>query len=230
MLDQKRLSGDVLVDGQPLSQGGNFSKASTLWHDNVGYAFPGGAALSVDFGARSGDWGRLGISTAGESTTELFSAWVRHGASGDAILELPTAYTAFPGTGADAFASKVEGTAAALRTVQNDASVSAVYDAAHRTAMAVFWDDAGGAVTFKPDDAAPVTMKVSAGAIVVYRMDTGALTVSDPTQSKDKVDVTLTAGDNGAKAKGLESGSQTVSVSLPSGGAAGKSVTQSLAS
>ena len=231
VLDQKRHAGPVLVDGQPLAQSGNVSKAATLWHADVGYAFPGGAALSVDFGPRAGDWGALGISDAGTAQADLFAAWITHGRAGGAVLELPMAYTAFPGTSADAFPAKAAGAAQALKTVQNDASVSAVYDAAHRTAMAVFWDAAGGEVTVKPQDggAPPVTIKASAGAVVLYRMDTGEVTVSDPTQSLGSVDVTVTPGDGGgARPKGLESGSRTVSVKLPSGGAAGQSVTQTL--
>ena len=145
--------------------------------------------------------------------------------AGGAILQLPMAYTAFPGTSADAFASKAQSAAAALKTVQNDASVSAVYDSAHRTVMATFWDDKGGEVTV---NAADVTIKASVGAIVIYKLDDGSLTVSDPTQTQSKVDVTVTPGGSGSQLKGLESGAKTVTVSLPSGGDAGKSVSQSL--
>ena len=80
VLDQKRLSGPVYVDGHELSSGGNFTHAHTLWHDGVGYAFDNatGASLNVDFGARSGDWSLIGISAAGTTTADLFSAWLDH--------------------------------------------------------------------------------------------------------------------------------------------------------
>ena len=79
VLDQKRLNGNVYVDGRPLKRGGNFSHAESLWHDGVGYTFDYGLLdgrfnLAVDFGERSGDWAAIGISTAGNITVDLFSA------------------------------------------------------------------------------------------------------------------------------------------------------------
>lgn len=164
VLDQKRLNGDVYVDGKRLSHGGNFSRASSLWHDDVGYTFDCDLDLSVDFGARSGDWAAIGISTAGQTTVDLFSAWIDHGTGSD--LDVPSAYTAFPGTSLRAFARKSARTR--LQTIQNDDEISAVFDAVHRTAMFVFWEAQGGSVTFAPSRLdAPVTVEASANAVVV---------------------------------------------------------------
>ena len=55
------------------TQSGNVSKAATLWHAGVGYAFPGGAALSVDFGPRAGDWGALDVSSVSEKEDDARS-------------------------------------------------------------------------------------------------------------------------------------------------------------
>ncbi|KAH9910837.1 polysaccharide lyase family 8 protein [Epithele typhae] len=233
VLDQKRHSGDVILDGQTLSVGGNFSNARTLWHDNVGYAFPVGAHVSVDWGTRTGDWGRLGISAAGVQSADLFSAWVGHGRGSDAVLEAPMAYTVFPATTRDALPTKVAASLTNLATVQNDAHVSAVWDAGTKLLAAVFWDAAGGNVTFTPGSGqAALTLSASAGSVVLYRMDTGGVTVSDPTQTTSSVDVTVAAAAGGTRPTGFANGSDSVkvSVSLPSGGAAGQSVSKKLGS
>ncbi|KAH9918354.1 polysaccharide lyase family 8 protein [Epithele typhae] len=226
VLDQKRHSGPVLLDGTPLAHGGNFTHARTLWHDGVGYAFaPTGAPVSVDWGTRTGNWGAVGISAAGVQSADLFSAWVASAAPAD------TEYSIFPATSADAFRAKAAKTAVTLATVRNDAQVSAVYDGAHHVAAAVFWDAAGGNVTFAAREPAraPVAVSVQEGAIVVYRLDEGKITVADPTQTLSSVEVTLEVVGQGEKPAGFGSKTRVVvSVALPSGGSAGKSVTTSL--
>ncbi|KAH9935151.1 polysaccharide lyase family 8 protein [Epithele typhae] len=230
VLDQKRHSGSVVLNDQTLSAGGNFTNARTLWHDNVGYSFPNGTNVSVDWGTRAGDWGRLGISAAGVQSADLFSAWVAHGAGADAAAA-HTAYTVFPATDKGAFRGKAKRVEKALTTVRNDAGVSAAFDATHRVAMAVFWDAAGGNATFALAGCGEVTVTASAGAVVVYRVDKGLLTVADPTQTLSSVDVTLEAAGANKLPAGFNGKTKvTVSVSLPSGGVAGRSVTTSLGS
>ncbi|KAI0778157.1 galactose mutarotase-like protein [Trametes elegans] len=217
VLDQKRLNGKVYVDGIPLSHGGNFTFARSLWHDNVGYTFEHSLfdsrfKLAVDFGARSGDWASIGISTVGNITVDLFSAWLNHGSGSE--LDVPIAYTAFPALSHAEFLLKSLTTR--LTTIQNDASVSAVYDQKHRTAYYVFWDVAGGSAKFSPSlFEAPVTVQASGNSIVIYNLEKKTLTVSDPSQTLGAIQVTINGG-------------QPVNVALPSGGTAGNSVTTTL--
>ncbi|KAL7285292.1 hypothetical protein ACG7TL_000387 [Trametes sanguinea] len=223
VLDQKRLNGDVYVDGVPLSHGGNFTQACTLWHDNVGYAFDqalfnGKFDLAVDFGPRTGDWATIGISTVGTTTVDLFSAWIDHGSGAD--LNIPISYTVYPAVTRSEFECKVLKTK--LLPIRNDAHVSAVYDVAHHTAMFVFWDASGGSATFIPSLLpGPITIETNGNAAIVLNLDKKTLTVSDPSQKLGSVQVTITAG-------WLWPRSKVVNVALPSGGVAGSSVTVEL--
>ncbi|KAI0752805.1 polysaccharide lyase family 8 protein [Daedaleopsis nitida] len=233
VLDQKRLSGKVYLDGRALTHGGNFSRPQSLWHDNVGYTFehaPGSSPLdlSVAFGPRSGDWASIGISTVGNITVDLFSAAIVHGPG--SAPAVPVAYTAFPATSLREFAQKSAGASTGLRTLRNDADVSAVYDARARTLMAVFWAAQGGQITFAPSPIdAPLTVRASANAVVIFKLDEGVVTVADPSQSLGSVEVAMSVGPVGRRPKGWgRKLTRTLEFALPAGGVVGKSVSQAL--
>ncbi|RDX55891.1 galactose mutarotase-like protein [Lentinus brumalis] len=217
VLDQKRLNGPVYVDGKQLDKGGNFSQAKSLWHDNVGYTFETqDAPLSVDFGARESDWSALGISEEPKGYVDLFSAWISHGSGSN--LTVPAAYTAYPAVSPGEFQQKSQATR--LTTIQNDDEVSAVYDETHSTAMFVFWKAEGGSAMFAPSSQDGfLIMEASANAVVVYDMDDNSVTVSDPSQTLKSIQLTISRGVMDI---------QSVDVTLPTGGEAGKSVTQKL--
>ena len=217
VLDQKRLNGPVYVDGKQLDKGGNFSQAASLWHDNVGYTFETqDAPLSVDFGARESDWSGIGISEEPKGSIDLFSAWISHGSGSD--LTVPAAYTAYPAVSLDEFQQKSQATR--LTTIQNDDEVSAVYDETHKTAMFVFWKADGGSATFVPaSQDGFLIMEASGNAVVIYDMDDNSVTVSDPSQSLKSIHLAISRGIMDI---------QAVDVTLPTGGEAGKSVTQKL--
>lgn len=223
VLDQKRLNGSVLVDGKPLDKGGNFSQATTLWHDGVGYKFEqrelsdgSDAGLSVDLGARKSDWSPIGVSTAPESNVNLFSAWISHGSGSD--LDSPVAYTAFPAVTPEGFEQKGQQTT--LKTIRNDKQVSAVYDPNHHVAMFVFWQSEGGKAMFTRSDTNDVfIMQASGNSVVIYDLEKDAVTVSDPSQKLDQLQLTVGRGVLDI---------QSFNVTLPRNGEAGKSVTHKL--
>lgn len=216
VLDQKRLNGAVVVDGQQISvsAGGNFSGATSLWHDNVGYTFDK-QALIVNVGSRLADWGSIGISKVADTAVNLFSAWLAHGSGSD--LSMPMAYTAFPAVSQGDFATKSAKTS--LTTIKNDKSISAVFDEANQTAMLVFWNRNGGSATFAPLGKDAITIKSSGNSIIIYKLNGGTVTVSDPSQSLNTLHLSITTGRVQAR---------TLDVDLPQGGEVGKSVTQSL--
>ncbi|KAI0348044.1 polysaccharide lyase family 8 protein [Trametopsis cervina] len=228
VLDQKRRNGPVFVDGASVRSSGNFSGATSLWHDGVGYAFPasqkGKAGLSVQLGARTGNWSAIGISTQGVETVDLFAAWLAHNltspASPNNNSSFPSiSYTAFPAVDRRTFAKKAASAQTQLHEVQNDAHVSAVYDSAHRTAFFVFWDASGGSTSFAPSaNAHKVSVAASGNAAVVYCVDTGNVTVSDPSQTLSTLKVTFGTG----------ASNKTLTFALPTGGLAGSSVSQIL--
>ncbi|CAL1695912.1 unnamed protein product [Somion occarium] len=227
VLDQKRYQVPILVDNSPVLGNTNFSQVGTLWHDNVGYLFDANCPvrLSVEAGPRTGNWADIGISTQGESTVDLFAAWIDHGTEKPIS---PVSYTIFPAIDYGAFSVKALTTK--LTDIQNDAHISAVYDGAHRTVMIVFWDSAGGTVTFQPSQLeAPLTVTANGNSAVIFRLNTGEVTVSDPSQSLALLDLTFAVGHAGVKPPAWGPGlSKQLTFNLPTGGLAGSSVTQKL--
>jgi hypothetical protein len=210
VLDQRRLSGPVFVDGTE-QQSSRHPAAQSLWHGGVGYQFPEtGAPVSVQIGQKTGDWSNIGTSTQPPTTVDLFSAWITHESP-----DQPTSYTTFPGTTADSFATKKR--ELRLRTIQNDAHVSAVFDEAHNTFMAVFWDARGGSVVLPAGDMLdPVKIATNGHAAVIYHLQAGNITVSDPSQHLSSVKVAITK----------QGATRILTFALPRGGLAGSSVTK----
>ncbi|KAF8898701.1 polysaccharide lyase family 8 protein [Infundibulicybe gibba] len=221
VLDQRRHSGKILVDNMEqhsVNRSGNFH---SLWHGKVGYTFASSNnTLSIQSGDKVGNWTAIGTSTQPPPTVDLFAAWIQHNTVGAAF-----AYSMFPGTTASEFASK--GSALRLQTVRNDAHISAIFNDGHNTAMAVFWDTTGGAISFKPAaDIATATISVNGSVAVIYKLDTGAVTVSDPSQTLPAVEVTLTLGAGNKPAQWGNGRTKSLTFALPGGGSAGSSLTQ----
>jgi hypothetical protein len=224
VLDQKRHAGPIYLDGEEstsLSRVGG----QTLWHDNVGYTFQNlndSASLSIQVGVKTGNWSDIGTSTQPPTSVDLFAAWIVH-----EDISIPLAYSAFPGISHDNFLQKKD--QLQLRTIQNNASVSSVYDEVNKRAMFVFWDADGGSVTFNPGQTlAPTTVTVTGNLAVIYTLQTGQVTISDPSQTLTTAQVSLELGEGQAPPYwGLDRAINLV-FQLPSDGFAGNSVTQTL--
>ncbi|KAJ7492581.1 polysaccharide lyase family 8 protein [Mycena latifolia] len=220
VLDQRRHSGDVVLDGAKVAAS-SFAqhgvRAQSLWHGNVGYNFSpaNGFSLSVEVGEKTGNWSAIGTSTQPPETVDLFSAWIVHES-----LNAPLAYTIFPGTDFSTFIAK--SSQSQIRIIQNDAFVSAALDESGSTVMAVFWAAGGGTVNFAPTSPATFTISTNGTAAFMFDFKSGAVTISDPTQTLSAISVTLTVGSSGL--------SKTLDFTLPSGGFAGNSVTQKMPS
>lgn len=223
VLDQKKHTTDIYVDGTPVTTG-NFTSVSTLWHGNVGYSFANisGASLTVDSGLRTGDWSALGISKQPPPTIDLFSAWLAH-----TDLSASMSYTAFPAVTHSDFLAQVNDTG--IVELQNDEDISAVLDSTHSTAMITFWTANGGKITIPSLNSgeAPVLVSADKGLLVILEENTWNLTVSDPTQTATEATVVLQLG-SGSIPSGWSGGTKSVSVSLPQSGSAGSSVSTSL--
>ncbi|KAL4243438.1 dermatan-sulfate isomerase family protein [Abortiporus biennis] len=231
VLDQKRHSGPILVDGIPTSGNTNVSLPLSLWHDNIGYTFDTtttdtSTTLSIETGPKTGNWSAIGISTQPPPTVDLFAAWLNHG-SGPTFT--PISYTTFPAVDPISFLKKSFSTR--LRTIQNDADVSAVFDEVHRTAMFVFWSVNGGSATFKPSPIeAEMTVSVDGNAAVIYALESGSVTASDPSQTLASLNVTISAShiDQQSSKNWGPKPSKHILFALPSGGLAGSSVSAKL--
>lgn len=196
VLDQKRHSGTVLVDGlEKRDLGGDeHPGAKSLWHDNVGYVFDPSdqVTLTVQVGQKQGSWSKIGTSTQPDVNADLFTAYLKHD-----NIDQPISYSIFPATSSDTFATKQQNIQ--LQTLQNDAHISAIHDAAHSTSMIVFWDASGGSIQISPAGQTSVTITSTAAAAVIYNFLTGNVTVSDPSQTLKTMTITLTSADGGTK-------------------------------
>ncbi|KIO26600.1 polysaccharide lyase family 8 protein [Tulasnella calospora MUT 4182] len=224
VLDQKRANGKVYVDG--VAAASPKAGAKSLWHDSVGYTFntaSSSAIKSVQFATpeRSGNWKTIGTSAAPPINVSIFQAWLQHDAS---KLSTPISYSIYPDTSsAKTFTAKAQ--KYAVKSISQK-DVSAAVDSAKSVLMAVFWN----AAKLKADlgIGKSVSVQTSAAAVVMVDLKTWSLTVSDPSQTLTKVDVTVQAtAVTNYKCAGLLKGKK-VTVQLPQGADLGKSTFKSL--
>ncbi|KAG6842628.1 hypothetical protein C0991_000155 [Blastosporella zonata] len=225
VLDQRRRSGNVFVNGIAASSG-NFTSAISLWHGGVGYAFNASnpsTSLSLQLGNRTGSWQTIGTSPDPPATVDMFAAWLNHTDPTSSM-----SYAIYPGTTLDSFQQKSQ--ASGIRSIRNDGSISALLDVTHNTAMLVYWVNAGGSVAIPSTTGdAPVTITSTGNAAVIVRTDTWLVTVSDPTQTLTVLTLNFTLGTGSIPSTWPNTSRFSVlTVNLPTGGVAGSSVTQSL--
>ena len=216
VLDQRRHNGPVYLNGKLVDASNgtlNVSSATTLWHGNVGYKFDSSpTALGIQAANKTGDWSVIGISSQPPTTVDIFTAYIMH-----TTLSDPVSYLAFPAIDKDEFEAKAQWRN--VRSVQNDGTISAVYDADHGKIYVVFWDPAGGTLSFIPEVwQGIVVFTSSANAALIVDLWNSKVIVSDPSQSLDSVAIDVKLG-TWAVNKHLV-------IQLPSGGDAGSSVTR----
>jgi len=234
VLDQRKHSGPVYIDGQPVASGNVTSdSARSLWHANTGYIFDDvsndekGLTISVSTGNRTGAWTAIGASLQPPVTVDLFAAYIQHDSTN---LTAPISYTVYPAITQGAFASLALqdqqrapntncscSSTSRIVTIQNDASISAVFDTKHSTAMVVFWASSGGSVAI-PSTPLGYTVQSNRAVTLIVSLERNSFTVSDPSQTLG--DVTLSF-----QSDGLVQNSVTVVFDNQT---LGKSVTQPL--
>jgi hypothetical protein len=228
VLDQRKHSGSVILDGQSISSSGNFSSSDLLYHGGVGYSLNPSAGtvnsttLSLQLGAKTGDWSTIGTSKAPPVTVDMFTAWLYH-----ANPSASTEYAIFPGVSSYS-ALQTKSAAAQLRSLSNTVSISAVQDLKNHVLMIAFWKS--GTITV-PAVApyASYTVQANQGAAVIVDTDTWKVTLSDPSQLLTSVTLTFKLG-SGTPPPGWGFGTTKQMVfTLPTGGLAGSSVTASMA-
>ncbi|KAG8950420.1 hypothetical protein FRC04_007435 [Tulasnella sp. 424] len=239
VLDQKRHNATgIYINGQLLgnnSLSGSYSKASSLWYGGVGYTFDtsatgrGAVNVTLKTGPQTGDWSSIGTSAAGNTTVDMFSAWITHNSS---ALQDPVSYSVYPGTNSYAdFAARAKNRT--ITVLRNDMAASAVLDAESQTFMAVFWG--AGNVTIPTGllagDGSNNTFVVAANYPVTLLLDmvTGIGAVADPSQTLGNVTLTVGIPSAGQQLDSQSGDSQelqmgSVTVGLPQGAEAGRSI------
>ena len=221
VLDQKKLNGDVLVNGQARGNG-NYTATSSLWHAGIGYTFDAAnpVSLSLSLGPRAGAWSSIGTSAQPPTTINLFAAWLHH-----EDLSKPISYSIYPAVTPSDFQSKAS--SVTVQTLQNDKSISAARSG--NVVMIVFWNPFGGQIDLPTLEGGAITLRSPTSAVVIVRLDTWDVTVADPTQMAS--DLVLDFGvktGNIPSQWGSSSNRKSLSIKLPTGGIAGSSVTRNL--
>ncbi len=222
VLDQRRHEGEVFVNGATQASGKTTAAgARSLWHGNVGYVFPESIAvqLHLEVGEKSGNWSTIGTSSQPPSTVDLFTAFLEH-----EDLDASISYIALPGVDKDAFAKKI--TSLPIDIAQNDKRISAVYDSANDVIMAVFWNVNGGTLTVEPKGYTPITITSDGNAALVFNHKDGKITVADPSQTLERLTISIKVHRKRKLLIDLIPHTRTVTFELPSGAFAGSSTTK----
>lgn len=220
VLDQKKLNGDVFVNGQAHGSG-NYTAVSSLWHAGVGYTFDttNPLSLSLSLGPRTGAWSSIGTSTQPPVTANLFAAWLHH-----EDLSKSISYTVYPAISFQNFQSKAA--AVNVQTLQNNRSVSAARSG--NVVTIVFWNSVGGQIDLPTLEGGAITLSSSTGAVVIARLDVWDITVADPTQMVPSLALNLTVKSGNTPSQWGSSSHKSLTIKMPSGGNAGSSVTRNL--
>ncbi|CAE6446560.1 unnamed protein product [Rhizoctonia solani] len=190
VLDQRLHKGPIYLDGEQVSSG-NYCDVDSLWHAGTGYVFPEsqGTEIRLEAGEKTGNWSKIGTSTQGDVTKDMFSASIVHD---DTNLGAPMEYSIFPATKSnDEFEQKAE--TCTPETVVNDGTVSAALDYDARTLGAAFWNVGGGSVQVHKMG---LTVYVDRPVVLVLKLTgkgnrSGSVSIADPTHGSGPARVRL---------------------------------------
>lgn len=226
-LNQCHLRGDVQVADasetpRVLPRGQHvLSQVRWLLHDSVGYVFPETPVVHVRNAVQTGSWRGINRSLAYADEVlrvPVFSAWLDFGRS---VRHESYFYLIRPGVSV----SELKTYRNPVVLLRNDSTLQAVRHARLNVLQAAFYQ--AGTL----DGGEGLTISVSQPVVLLLknRPDGWELTVADPTQTARTVAVTVNRN-LACETCGWSEARQTttVSVALPSGGEAGRSVTQRL--
>jgi chondroitin AC lyase len=198
-----------------------------LFHDKTGYIFPEPAQVKLSIQAQTGSWFNINRQTNSpreELCMDVFKLWIDHGAyannAGYACIVMPATTKDKVKKAADSLPVEI---------LSNTSALQAVWHRGLNILQAVFYRN--GEITF----ADGIRLSVDSPALVMVGSEDGSirsLTVSDPTRKLGKIhlrlnrciEVASTTDDVQARPNVRESNTE-ITVALPQGGYAGKSVT-----
>ncbi|MBT4139739.1 MAG: hypothetical protein HOE48_17605, partial [Candidatus Latescibacteria bacterium] len=188
--------------------------------DGVGYFFLGEQNFVVQAETQTGSWKDLEAnSTRPETITkDVFKMWVDHGAQ---PVDGAYAYAVMPGIDRDAFATQADDLP--FKVLAQTSAVQAVEFADRNLAQVVFFE-AGNLKVLDTMD-----VSVNAPCLVMVQTDGQcvSLSVADPTQKLDQIQITIGGVFEGTGAV-VEGSLTVVTVDLPQNEWAGKTVDVSL--
>jgi chondroitin AC lyase len=215
-------SGDItLKEGKAksaLKEEERTGNISWIWHDRFGYVFPTAAKVTVRNAEQSGSWSEINNSQSRETTSsKVFSAWINHDADHKSYeyIIVPSASPA-----------KLEKWNAKnpFTLITNTTDMQAAYN----RSTGIY------AIALYRPGTLTISGKLYIGAdkpcIMLYKAEKGnkfRVTVADPTQKLDKIILLVSARVSG-EGVAIHEKTSEISVNLPSGDDAGKSVSVEL--
>jgi chondroitin AC lyase len=205
-LNQTRLNGPVLIDGQAMEPGeSKVTQTSWVLHDGVGYTFLGPAAANVKVGPQTEDSRPNSPARANNPATEpVFTLWIDHGVCPH---DAQYAYAVVPGTDAHKLATWAA--RPPVRVIANTSAQQAVINNESGVAEIVFYRAGSVALT------EGLTVKVDHPclALLVKHGNSTRIAVSSPGGEFLSVHLTITTPRK----------ERSVTFELPGGDMAGKS-------
>ncbi len=190
-LDQRQLSGPVVLDGKVVVQEKVNLTASTVWHDRVGFRFQKPVQLILDLSTRTSSWESIGVSLGNESQTLLSAAFHQPDEEDVSyVVELDVEDEEFQvgSSKIDLFRSKE------LDKAYYGASFGAVEGSGERMVGLAFWSF--GEFETGLEDIRRV--KVSDPALILFQrkesLDGWRVAVSDPTQNLTQLQMSVLVG------------------------------------
>ena len=210
-LAQSILRGAVNIDGMTVPVGTNVAYNNAKWiaHDNVAYFFPQTANIKLSNSSRSDSWYNVSNAESAATVTQsLFDAYIFHGVkptnASYSYIIVPQIILANVKAYSDNLPVKI---------LSNTATLQAATQSTQKLTGAVFYS-AGQLVV---DVGLTVSVDQPCALMIDQSKSQVEITVSDPAQTKTSVNVTL---------KYANSPTEVMSILLPTGDAAGSSVSK----
>ena len=228
-LNQCRLNGAVVVQSRkdeitPQKGKHSFHHVSWVWHDRVGYVFPGTQKVSLSNATATGSW--RGINHQARSSAEpvqldVFSLWLDHGVK---PRQAEYAYIVLPLTEPASLEAYTRDSP--IEILSNTAEIQAVLHKAMNRSQIVFYQP--GKIKINDN----ISLAAANPCMVMVRTigkNVESITASDPTRKLDSLQLKTTAMLEGS-GTGWEATwdrkekVSTIHIALPREGDAGKSV------
>ena len=220
-VNQCLLRGEVLVLRNGKTSGLTERRLSSqefqgIWHDGVGYLFAGPQKVVISAGPQTGAW--TGIEERSNRkdpvTLQVFNTYINHGAR---PADGTYAYAVMPGVDQEALAGL--GDDPGFDVLANEPEIQAVGFPGAGVVQVVFWTPGQVSIPNGPD------VQVDAPCLVMVRKtgDGLALSVSEPTQTLSRIQVTL-GGRFAGTGAAIQGDKTVVAVDLPREEWAGQTV------
>ncbi|WP_158859037.1 polysaccharide lyase 8 family protein [Lunatibacter salilacus] len=206
-INQTRLKGNILVNGKPLVHQDAVPKdASWVWHDSVGYFFPGSPDnLHISGQEQTGQMHRIyGLGENTHHNMDVFSLWLSHGSKPE---NATYAYAVIPGISGQGMEEYVKDFP--FEILVNTGKVQAIYHNKLQLTGVVFHES----IAFHLGES--LILEPNHPCLVLINHKTSTFTVSDPTATHEHIELIV---------KDATDESQRIIIDLPSGLDAGKSV------